>query len=104
MKDIAILPQDIAKIFDDKGADVSVRSLNGDLFLPLCVAQDFLRGKGIHVDAEPGVKTKNGRKFRCCILDDNNPKFQLILDNDYEDYDTYEEALTKGLEQGIKMI
>lgn len=67
--------------------------------ITLYEAQQFLFSKGIYVLPALGVRTQNGHRFRCYVYSDG---FETCVDNDREDYETYSEALQKGLEYAVE--
>lgn len=77
-------------------------------FILLYEAQTWLRKeKGIHVVPELGLihRNKNGitHYYRVLVKDMNNGII-ITLDNDRDDFESYEEALSEGIKESIKIL
>ena len=71
-------------------------------------AQKWLREeKGIHVLPELGLiyRNKNGLKHYYRVLVKNmNNGIIITLDNDRDDFESYEEALSEGIKEVVKIL
>ena len=81
----------------------TAKALNFTLAVSLYEAQKFLREeKKIDIFVRAGYLGKN--RVRHYFAEVFTSKDVVILDNDREDYDTYEEALLEGIKEAVKLL
>jgi hypothetical protein len=92
--------KELIKQAEKKGFDDWMGYVNPEEYVTLCLIQKWLREEfGVHVE----VRARRKDSFFSCVCRVNPSKYygiNSITDN----FQTYEQALQKGLEEGLKLI